>query len=93
MAGTIYPPISPGGNGQPSGTPPPNNNTTILGLPSNKEFFLWAISAIALIALADPAPNMAVFLAWILIVSVVLMNSTVYIGLLNSAFGGSNANA
>lgn len=67
-----------------SGTSAPG----VLGLPSNKEFFLWGISALTLIALADPYPNVAIFFAWLLIVGVLVIHGSDYAALIKSAIGG-----
>lgn len=60
----------------------------VLGFPSNKQVFLWGISALTLIAIAEPYPNFAIGMTWILIIGVLLMNANDYITLLNAAFGG-----
>lgn len=48
-----------------------------------KQIFYWLIAAIALITLADPFPQLAILLAWILVVGILLMNWKDYSSLLN----------
>lgn len=73
-------------------TPTKSTATTgVLGLPSNKQFFLWGISGLTLIALADPYPNLAIAFAWLLIIGVLLINSDAYIGLLNAGLSSSSS--
>ena len=76
------------GGGLPAPTSTTNQNSNTLGLPSNKQFYLWAISALLLIALADPYPNIAIGFTLLLILGVLLVHSDNYISLAHAAFGG-----
>lgn len=68
------------------------NPPDIFGFPSNKEFALWSISGLALIALADPYPQVAIFIMWLLILGVLLMNASDYIGLIRGVPQGGAPN-
>jgi uncharacterized protein YhhL (DUF1145 family) len=50
-----------------------------------KHFFYWAVSGLALIALADPFPDLATLLVVILIVGVLLTHVTEFTGFLNNS--------
>ncbi len=49
-----------------------------------KHFFYWCVGGLALIALADPYPDMATLLVVILIVGVGLTHYKDYIGFVNN---------
>lgn len=60
---------------KPSGIPPYGTG----GLPSNwHTVVLWFLGAIAMLALADPAPGIATALLIVIIISVLLQNWDVY---------------
>lgn len=44
-----------------------------------KHFFYWAVGGLALIALADPYPDMATMLVVLLIIGVLLTHASTYI--------------
>ena len=48
-----------------------------------KNFFYWAIAALAIIALAAPFPDLATLLVVLLIVAVALTHASTYIGFIN----------
>jgi hypothetical protein len=60
-----------------------------------KEVLLWILGALALVALAGPAPNIATLLLVVLIAGIVLANWSIYAaylpGSLGSATGGQKA--
>jgi hypothetical protein len=49
-----------------------------------KQFFLWGVASVALIALAAPYPDLATGLVVLLIVGVLLNNWQTYTSLLNA---------
>ena len=60
----------------------PSGISSTVGGISIKYIFYWGVGALALIALADPYPDMATILVLILITGVVLTHAGQYVGLL-----------
>lgn len=54
---------------------------------SNKTFFLYAVSALAVLALADLYPKLAMFFVGLLILGVLAEHGSEYAAMLNAAQG------
>lgn len=50
----------------------------------NTQFVLWGVSGLVLIALAGTYPNLAIFFMALLIIGVLVMNSSEYLSLVRS---------